>query len=178
MEVLSGVASGMAVVSLTVQLLQSTNTIKTFIRDVKSASKELERLSELLNCLNALLTNVRDVMERQTSLQHCPLPPQTIFDCLRSCECSLGLLEDIAKKYEKKQGGNASTMRKLKDDIKFGFKTQDISGIEARIQRDINGLNTALGTNATNIQYVVTRPVHDSTKSERQTYYTIRSASL
>jgi hypothetical protein len=178
MEVLSGVASGMAVVSLTVQLLQSTNTIKTFLRDVRGASKELERLSELLDCLSALLADVHDVMERQTSLQHCPLPPQTIFDCLRSCESSLGLLEDIAKKYGRKQGGNASTMRKLRHDIKFSFKTQDISGIEARIQRDINSLNTALGTNATNIQYAVTGPVYDSTKLVRQTYYTIRSASL
>jgi hypothetical protein len=161
MEVLSGVASGMAVVSLTVQLLQSANAIKTFIRDVKSASKELERLSESLDCLSALLTNVRDVMERQTSLQHCPLPPQTVYDCLKSCQSSLGLLEDITKKYERKQGSGASAIRKLKDDIKFGFKTQDITSIEARIQRDINGLNTALGTNMTQIQYVVLLLTHD-----------------
>jgi hypothetical protein len=117
MEVLSGVASGMAVVSLTVQLLQSANAIKTFIRDVKSASKELERLSESLDCLSALLTNVRDVMERQTSLQHCPLPSQTISDCLKSCQSSLGLLEETAKRYERKQGGSASALKKLKDDM-------------------------------------------------------------
>jgi hypothetical protein len=98
MEVLSGVASGMAVVSLTVQLLQSANAIKTFIRDVKSASKELERLSDQLECLSALLTNVHDVVKRQTSLQHCPLPSPTISDCLKSCQSSFGLLEDIAKK--------------------------------------------------------------------------------
>jgi hypothetical protein len=178
MEVLSGVASGMAVVSLTVQLLQSANAIKTFIRDVKSASKELERLSESLDCLSALLTNVRDVMERQTSLQHCPLPSQTISDCLKSCQSSLGLLEETAKKYERKQGGSASALKKLKDDIKFGFKTQDITAIEARIQSDINGLNTALGTNMTLIQYVVYCLLMIPTKRGRQTRYTFRSASL
>jgi hypothetical protein len=177
MEALSGVASGMAVVSLTVQLMQSTNTIKTFIRDVKGASKELERLSELLDCLSALLTDVHDVMERQTSLKHCPLPPQTIFDCLKGCKGSLGLLEDIARKYERKQSGSASAMRKLKDDIRFGFKTQDITGIEARIQRDINGLDTALGTNATNIQYVNPCSLMTVTKRVRQTYYTFYFAS-
>jgi hypothetical protein len=164
MEALSGVASGMAVVSLTVQLLQSTNTIKTFIRDIKGASKELQRLSGLLDCLSALLADVRDVMERQTSLQHCPLPSQTMFDCLKSCQSSLGMLEDIAKKYERKQGDSTSPMRKLRDDIRFGFKTQDITGIEAQIQRDINALNTALGTNATNIQYVVIQPIYGYTK--------------
>jgi DNA repair ATPase RecN len=161
MEALSGVASGMAVVSLTVQLLQSANAIKTFVRSVQNASKELERLVELLDCLSALLTDVRNIMERQASLQHCPLPPQTISDCLESCESSLGLLEEIAKRYERRQEAKASTMRKLKDDIKFSFKMQDITGLENRIQRDINNLNTALGTNATNIQYVVPWPIHD-----------------
>jgi hypothetical protein len=178
MEVLSGVASGMAVVSLTVQLLQSANAIKTFIRDVKSASKELERLSDQLECLSALLTNVHDVVERQTSLQHCPLPSPTISDCLKSCQSSLGLLEEIANKYERKQGSGVSAMRKLKDDIRFGFKTQDITAIEARIQRDINGLNTALGTNMTHIQYVVLLLSMIPTKRGRQTYYTFRSVSL
>jgi hypothetical protein len=162
MEVLSSVASGMAVVSLTVQLLKSANTIKTLIRDVEGASKELQRISELLECLSALLADVRDVMERQTSLQHCPLPPQTIFDCLKSCQSSLGLLEEIAGIYKRRRGGSALAIRNLKDDIRFGFKTQDITNIEARIQRDINGLNTALGTNTTNIQYEIQWLFHDS----------------
>jgi hypothetical protein len=154
MEALSGVASGMAVVSLTVQLLQSTNAIKTFVRDVKGASKELERLAELLERLGTVLTDVRDVIERQVSLQHCPLPSQAMFDCLKSCEISLGSLEEIKKKYEIRRGASASAMRKLRDDIRFGLKLQDITSLEARIQRDINSLNTALGTNATNIQYL------------------------
>jgi hypothetical protein len=162
MEVLSSVASGMAVVSLTVQLLKSANTIKTLIRDVEGASKELQRISELLECLSALLADVRDVMERQTSLQHCPLPPQTIFDCLKSCQSSLGLLEEIARTYKRRRGGSALAIRNLKDDIRFGFKTQDITNIEARIQRDINGLNIALGTNTTNIQYEIQWLFHDS----------------
>jgi hypothetical protein len=162
MEALSGVASGMAVVSLTVQLLQSANTIKTFVRDVKNASKELERLAELLECLSALLCDVRNIMEQQISLQPCPLPPQTIFNCLKSCESSLGLLQEIAKRYERRQGSQASAMRKLKDDIKFGFKIQDITSFEDRIQRDINNLNTALGTNETSIQYVIMWPIHGS----------------
>jgi hypothetical protein len=155
MEALSGVASAMAVVSLTVQLLQSANTLRTFVRDIKGASKELERLADLLECLSALLIDVHIITERQTSLQHCPLPPQTIFNCLKSCESSLGLLQEIAKKYERRQGPQVSAMRKLKHDIKFGFKIQDITSLEDRIQRDINNLNTALGTNATNIQYVI-----------------------
>jgi len=91
MEALSGVASGMAVASLSIQLVQSIGTIKAFIRDVRGAPKELERLAELLDRLNALLEDTRNVMEWQTSLQgqHFPAPSMTIFNCLKSCETSL-----------------------------------------------------------------------------------------
>jgi hypothetical protein len=153
MEVLSGVASGMAVVSLSVQLLQSVGTIKSFIRGVKGASKELERLMALLDRLNALLEDVRDVMERQTSLQgqHFPAPSQMIFDALKSCEESLKSLQSLIEKCNRTLNGNASPVMKLKDNIKFSFKTKDIAEFEIRIQREIDYLQTALGLNSTKI---------------------------
>jgi hypothetical protein len=153
MEALSGVASGMAVASLSIQLLQSVGTIKAFIRDVKGASKELARLVALLDRLNALLEDVRDAMERQTSLQgqHFPAPPQTVFDALKGCEESLKSLQLVIKKYTKTSNSNASTVMKLKDDIKFSFKAKDIAGFEIRTERGIDTLHTALGLNSARI---------------------------
>jgi hypothetical protein len=153
MEVLSGVASSIAVASLAIQLLQSVGTIKSFIHEVKGASKELERLAALLDQLNALLADVRDVMERQTSLQgqHFPAPSQMIFDALKSCEGSLGSLQIVIQKYKKTRHSNASTVLKLKDDIKFSFKAKDIAGFETQIQREIDTLHAALGLNSTRI---------------------------
>ncbi|KAH8732309.1 hypothetical protein GQ44DRAFT_177105 [Phaeosphaeriaceae sp. PMI808] len=153
MEALSGVASGMAVASLSIQLIESIGTIKTFIGDVKGASKELERLSELLDQLGALLGDVKDVMERQTSLQghHFPAPSVTIFNCLKNCESSLQLLNGTVEKYKGAQSGNTSAIVRLKSDIEFGFKMKDIAGFEVRIERDINYLQTALATNSTSI---------------------------
>ncbi|KAH4171142.1 hypothetical protein HBI24_165660 [Parastagonospora nodorum] len=148
---MDGAASIIAVVSLTLQLEQTVNTVKTFVRDVKGASKELERLIELLELLGALLQDVRDVMERQTSLRDFPLPSNTIFACLKSCEKSLGLLEDEVTKHRKVQGSNPSAMKRLKDDVKLAFRAKDIVAFEARIQRDINHLHTSLGTNTTKI---------------------------
>lgn len=133
MDGLSGVASGMAVVSLSLQLIQSIGTIKNFVRDVKGASKELQRLIELLDRLNALLQDVRDIMERQTSLQgqQFPAPSMTIFSCLKSCEASIQPLYDLIEKYSKVPDGSSRLLR-VKEDIKFGFKTKDIAGIEER----------------------------------------------
>jgi hypothetical protein len=151
---MDGAASIIAVISLTLQLVQTVDTIQTFARDVKGASKELERLIELLERLSALLQDVRDVMERQTSLRDFPLPSNTIFACLKSCEKSLGLLEDEVTKHEKAQGSSPSAMKRWKDDVKLAFRAKDIVAFEARIQRDINDLHTSLGTNTTNILYV------------------------
>jgi hypothetical protein len=153
MEALSAVASGMAVASLSIQLLQSVGTIKSFIRDVKGASKELERLETLLDRLNALLEDVHDVMERQTSLQgqHFPAPSQMIFDALKSCEGSLEALQSVIVKYKRTSNGNTSTVKKLKDDIKFSFKAKEIAEFEVRMQHEIDHLHAALGLNSTKI---------------------------
>lgn len=61
MEPLSGVASGMAVVSLSLQLIQSVDKIRTFIGNVKGAAKELERLAGLLCRLAAILEDTRNL---------------------------------------------------------------------------------------------------------------------
>lgn len=135
---MEGTASIIAVVSLTIQRVQTVKVVKTFARDVKGASKELERLVELLDRLSALLQDVRDVMKRQASLRGFPLLSNTIFACLKSCEKSLGLLEDVVKKYGGGQNNGSSAVKKLKDDVMLAFRAKDIVTFEARIQRDIN----------------------------------------
>ncbi|KAH7385326.1 hypothetical protein DE146DRAFT_769128 [Phaeosphaeria sp. MPI-PUGE-AT-0046c] len=152
MEVLGGAASGMAVASLALQLLQSIDTIKTFAGHVKGATKELERLVELLANLSVLLDHVRTVMEKQTSLEHCPLPAQAIFECLKACEKSVTSLEQMVTKHGKKITTNTSGMGRLGHDVKFAFKARDITNLEDRIQRDITYLSTALGVNGANMQ--------------------------
>lgn len=153
MEGLSAVASGMAVASLSLQLLESVGKIKAFIRDVKGASKELDRLADLLDRLNALLEDVRNIMERQTSLreQHFPAPSMTLYQCLKSCEQSLASLQSIVDKYGTKQKGNTFALTQLKDDIRMALRTKDVAGFEARMQRDIEFLHAALSVNSTAI---------------------------
>jgi hypothetical protein len=99
MDPLSGAASVIAVASLALQLLQSVDTVKAFVRDIQSASKDSERLADLLGRLGALLQDICDVMEKQTSSPDFPLPSSTILACLKSCEASLGVLEEVVEKY-------------------------------------------------------------------------------
>lgn len=156
MDGLSGIASGMAVASLALQLLQSVNTVKAFIRNVKGASKELERLLELLTQLGSLLDDVRKIMGRQASLQQCPPPLQTIFNSLKTCESGLDELQSMARKHNNQQHRRNRTLHKLKDDVLFALKTKEITSFEERMQRNIDNLHASLDANATNIQYGIT----------------------
>ncbi|ORY17760.1 hypothetical protein BCR34DRAFT_454878, partial [Clohesyomyces aquaticus] len=97
-----GAASGIAVASRALQLLHSVNAIKSFIRSAKGASSEVERLLELFERLSALLDEVRNVLELQSSLsaQHFPPPSPIIVGSLKSCESQLQPLKDIFEKYQ------------------------------------------------------------------------------
>jgi hypothetical protein len=149
MDGLSGVASGMAVISLSLQLVQSVNTIRTQIRHVKDAPAEVERLSSVLGSLGALLDDVRGMMEVQSSsgVEAVPLPSMTIFDCLKGCEQQIQPLLQIMRGYEQRDAG--SKIATLRKNAKMGFKAKDITDIEDRIQREINRLNMALTINNT-----------------------------
>lgn len=156
MEVFAVATGGMAVLSLSIQLIQSIGTIQTFIRNVEDAPDELVRLGKKLEGLKALLEDVRSVIERQSSLQgqHFPAPSMTIFSCLQSCEESLQPLQDLMAKYQKPQTHANSTMVRVarwKNDLSISFKAKDIGGFEVRIQQEINNLQAALGVNMTSI---------------------------
>ncbi|EUC50361.1 hypothetical protein COCMIDRAFT_1080 [Bipolaris oryzae ATCC 44560] len=149
MEALSGVASGMAVVSLSIQLIDSIDTIKTFVRKVKDAQQELERLVDLLERLEALLKDVHNLMKRQTSLQaeHFPIPSMTIFKCLESCEKTLEPLHTIIDKYAPATSKGGTRMEKLKTGLRFSLKAKDVKDFETRIERETVFLHASLGAN-------------------------------
>lgn len=154
MEPLSGAASGMAVVSLALQLIQSVSSINAFIQAVKGAPTEITRLTSSLDRLHALLQDVCQLMELQTSRsgEHIPRPSMTIFSCLTSCQQHLLPLQDIVKSNEESQGQNHSKSLRLWSSIKLGFKTSDIMAFEARIHQEMVNLTTALMLNSTSIQ--------------------------
>jgi hypothetical protein len=154
MEPLSGVASGMAVISLSLQLIQSVSTIHAFVRTVKGAPTELSRLIESLERLRALLQDVSQLIELQTSRsgEHIPSPSMTMFNCLKSCEKHLQPLQSIVQKYASPQIQDKSNSRRLWNSIMLGFKTSDIITFEARIQQEMANLTTALMLNSTRIQ--------------------------
>ena len=144
-------ASGIAVASIAIQLLNSTNTIRTFIRDVKNASQELLRVASLLDRLGGILQIIVDLLDQQALLNDQLFPvPDSIHGCLRRCEESIVPLQEIVDKYSSSQTSNR--LRRLQADVRAALKAGDVRSLEIRLQQEIEILSLALVANGTKIQ--------------------------
>ena len=144
-------ASGIAVASIAIQLLNSTNTIRTFIRDVKNASQELLRVASLLDRLGGILQIIVDLLDQQALLNDQLFPvPDTIHGCLRRCKESIVPLQEIVDRYPSYQTSNR--LRRLQADVRAALKAGDVRSLEIRLQQEIEILSLALVANGTKIQ--------------------------
>ncbi|OAL51303.1 hypothetical protein IQ07DRAFT_419100 [Pyrenochaeta sp. DS3sAY3a] len=148
---------GLAIASVSIQLIDSISAIKKFIQNVKDAPKESHRIVDLLERLGDLIEGVRDMTERQAMLRghQLPAPSPLILRCLKSCETTLQPLQDLADKYQRSQAQKSSPITKLRGDLKLAWKSKDIVAMETRIQQEIQYLTSTLVLNSTSILFQV-----------------------
>ena len=144
-------ASGIAVASIAIQLLNSTNTLRTFIRGVKDAPQELLRVASALDLLGGTLQIVVDLLDQQALLNdQLVAVPESVHKSLQRCEESIMPLREIVNRYSSSQASNR--LRKLHADFKAALKAGDVRILEIRLQQEIEILNLALVANGTRIQ--------------------------
>lgn len=145
---------GIAVVSLSFQVLQYVNAIKKFVQDFKHAPEEITRLNETLENLSALLGDVHEILRLQLSSQgpYVPGPSIPIYYSLKSCHSRVQLLKALVDKHTITNQGSNSKGSKLWNNIKVGLKAKEIGEIEDSIQREITKLSTALILNSNMLQ--------------------------
>jgi 3'-phosphoadenosine 5'-phosphosulfate sulfotransferase (PAPS reductase)/FAD synthetase len=144
-------ASGIAVASIAIQLLDSTSTIRTFIYRVKDASQELLRVANLLDRLDGILQVVVDPLDQQASLQDQLFPiPKSLSRCLQRCKESLVPLQETVDKYSKNQASNR--LRRLQADVRAALRADDLRSLENRLQQEIDIMSLALVANSTRVQ--------------------------
>jgi hypothetical protein len=68
MEGLSAASSGIAVVSLSIQLVDSVREIRRFFRTLKDAPEELSRLLDLLEHLELMLENIGKLVDPDSDI--------------------------------------------------------------------------------------------------------------
>lgn len=152
MEVTGG---GIAILSLSIQLIQSINTIKNFVKGVRKAPAELIRLVETLENLSALLQDVDEILKLQLSgpNQHLPSPSTPLFNSLRSCYDRIQSLKCLIDKFVRTSEQDHSSSSKSLNSLRLGLKVKEIRELENGIQREMINLNTSLTLNSTRIQY-------------------------
>ncbi|KAL2039706.1 hypothetical protein N7G274_007565 [Stereocaulon virgatum] len=101
MDVMS---SSFAVVSLAIQLLETTQKIRSFLHDVRDAPKETIRLTELLDQFHGTLDHVKSLLEQQYLVLRLPGSPVHMFRALENCEKTVQQLESLVKKAKESFG--------------------------------------------------------------------------
>jgi hypothetical protein len=151
MEVVSG---AFAVVSLSIQLIQSVTTIKAFIQNVKQAPTEFKRIVWTLDALESHIKEVQDVLKKQASHfgPDYSVPSGAIISSLRRCEDHLRPLKKIVDEYGPTARGDASRRAKLWDNLTLAMKRTEISTIRDDIHQEMTLLTAALDLNTIRVQ--------------------------
>lgn len=146
MEFISGVASVFAVVSLAIQLAQSTQDVSHFLRSIADAPKELDRLITLLEELQLILGGIQALNTEQMKQDGVPdLCLAAIFRALQNCQKNLEPLESVlftAKTPMK----NSSKLSKIWASFKFMLKKKDVEDFQNRLQQSMMMIQMAMTT--------------------------------
>lgn len=152
MEILSTVASGIAVVSLSIQLIDCIRKIQGFFRSFREISQECSRLVNLLDFLESFLNIIHNLMRKQGSLQSqdFPEPLTLVFQCKVRCEKTLQPLVNVIEEMEASNLHKGHTAVKFKN-IKFVLKSGKISEVEKIIRHEMEHLNMVVNMNTSAI---------------------------
>lgn len=150
MDGLSAAASGTAIVSFAIQLVDSVREIKRFLRNISEAPKELKRLIDLLQQLELILENIGALVERQK--QHSGQADidmsASILKAMKTCESKLEMLENVVE-AAKKSSTAANKVARTFGSFKLACKTRDVEEFEKQLHNTISLLNLAMTTNLT-----------------------------
>ncbi len=156
MDPLSTAASGIAVISLAVQLASSVRDIHRFLGSVSGAPKELERLVDLLEQLHCILDGIRALHPKQKEQDNIPDMHPSVIRALQTCQSKLAFLESIVREANNNLNRHGKAMRAWTS-LKLGLKRKGVSDFESQLEQAMIRLQTAMTTNMAYVQYEVLR---------------------
>lgn len=152
MDPLSTAASGIAVVSLTIQLAGSVREIHRFLRSINEAPSELKRLIDLLEQLNCILDGFRDLQTKQKDQDGIPNMHAAVIRGLQDCQSKLELLASLVDKA-KNRLNKSGKVSKTWASLKLTLKKKEMDEFESRLEQAMIGLQTAMVMNIAHMQY-------------------------
>jgi len=152
MDPLSTAASGIAVISLTIQLAGSVREIHRFLRSINEAPNELKRLIDLLEQLDLILDGIGALQSKQKDQDGVPNMHAAVIRALQKCQSRLELLAGVVDKA--KNGLNKSSkVSRTWASLKLTLKKRDMDEFESRLEQAMINLQTAIMMNIAHVQY-------------------------
>jgi hypothetical protein len=153
MDGLSAAASAFSVVSLAVQLIQLTQSLRDFFNDVSGAPSEIRRLTLSLIQLDSILRDVQVVTEMQQAQEGAPSALLSLLASLEACGEKLLLLKKIVDSSEQRLRDSGRISRHW-ESFKVVFKKKDMERFGEYLQQSIQFLTTAMTMNLMVLKYV------------------------
>ena len=150
MDGLSAAASGIAVVSLAIQVVNSIREIQRFLRSVSDAPKELRRLINLLEQLELILENIGILIKEQRKQSgdiDIDMSPD-VWRAIKTCEDKVGMLKSTIKTVRRETRATNKTTKAL-ESFRLACKKKDIEEFESQLQSTLSLLNLAMTANLT-----------------------------
>ena len=148
---MDGVSGIIAVVSFSIQLVETIQKAKKFFKEVQDAPEELIRLVDTLDRLQSLLIAADHLVEQQNKMGSLPGAVDTIDRALRRCQSTVKKLDtsvNAIKPYFKVQGRGRKTWAKLKTVV----KKEEVRQLRKQVYESMKNLETALILNNTHLQ--------------------------
>jgi hypothetical protein len=152
MEGLGVAASGIAVVSLAVQLVGSIRDIRRFLGQVSGAPRELKRLINLLEQLELILQNIGMVVENQRKHNGTGDVDvsSSVLRAIEACESRVATVQEVVDSAKRSSISSNRTTRAL-GSFKLACKKREIEDFESQLLNAISLLNLVMTTNLTSV---------------------------
>ena len=148
---MDGVSGAFAVISLALQLAETSEKISTFITGVQDAPSEVIRLGQVLDQLNGTLKQVSHLLEQQYLVLRLPGSPVFITNALMNCEKKIKALEEVTLKAKIKMDRQNQARRSWAA-MRFVLKKDDIREMQSQLRDAETGLQTAMLSNSWQLQ--------------------------
>ncbi len=153
MDPFSAAASSFAVVSLAIQLIGTVNNIQGFLQNIEDAPQEVIRLMSVIQQLNAILNEIRVIIERQQALSFDLQPLPSMFLAMQACQEQLKYLSSLLSKLKNRSDVRSKISRSWTS-LRLVTKREDIKRLETQLHYATTNLIAAMSINATHIKQV------------------------
>ena len=149
MDGLSAAASGIAVVLLAIQLVDSVREIRRFLRNLSDASRELKRVVDLLEQLELIFQQVVMLVQKQENARLGKTDVlMNVLRAIRTCETKLAMFENFVQ-ATKQASSTTNQLTRTIGSLKLACRNRDIQEFESQLHDAITLLTLTMVANLT-----------------------------